>query len=58
MNNRKEETYNLSPDEYLQKFKNPYQVISERGNPDQDEKDRTIIESILSKFYNDTHELR
>lgn len=43
MNNRKEETYNLSPDEYLQKFKNPYQVISERGSPDQDEKDRAII---------------
>jgi poly(A) polymerase Pap1 len=58
MNSRKLETYNLSPDEYLEKFRNPYQVISERGTSEQDEKDRAIIEDILCRFYNDTQELK
>lgn len=28
----KSEAYNLSPDEYLEKFHNPHQVISEKGS--------------------------
>lgn len=33
-------------------------MINERSNPEQDEKDLNTIEEILSKFYNDTQELR
>jgi len=32
MNFLKSESYNLSPDEYLEKFKNPHQVISYNGS--------------------------
>jgi len=51
-------SYNLTPDQYLETFRNPFQVINHKGNPEQDEKDHVIISNILAKYYNDTKELR
>jgi hypothetical protein len=39
MNFLKSESYSLSPDEYLEKFKNPHSVISSKGSCENDEKD-------------------
>lgn len=56
MNFLKSESYSLSPDEYLEKFKNPHQIISTKGDAEMDEKDLIILNDILSKYYNDSHE--
>lgn len=53
MNFLKSEAYSLSPDEYLEKFRTPHQIISLKGTEELDEKDRQILEEILEKSYND-----
>lgn len=43
MNFLKSESYNLSPDEYLERFKQPHSLVSSNGSSDLDEKDTQIL---------------
>ncbi len=49
----KSEAYNLSPDEYLDKFKTPHQVISEKGSEELSQKDAETLEKLLVDFNDD-----
>jgi len=53
MNFNKSESYSLTPDEYLTRFKTPNSEISNKGSEELDKKDRETLEEILKKSYND-----